>query len=391
MTCLIDVDEEEIGLLKACLNCKSCISFCAVESEGGLRPLPSIIAEGLLIEANRHSTADVARKMRVLEDTYRCGLCGRCSSCSYHLDIVASSYRLRRILAEKGLMPEPLLKLRNSIRESRNSFGADAQARSMWIDYVGLTKIRINKAADTLYFVGCTPSYRSQGQDIAYAASLVLNRVGEDWAVLGADEWCCGAPLLAIGAWEEAEEHAKHNVEFIESLGVKQVVSSCPSCVNTLKNYYPSLIRRQPTFKVYHLVEVLAERVGQGGLSDVKKSDVKIIYHDPCQLSRALKVFKEPRQILRKIANKVLEFPEQGVETRCCGAGVGDIIEVVDAAARLEAAGLRLLQAGLVGADVVVSACPDCKIALSDAARKVKSGIEVLDILELLAIQAELT
>jgi Fe-S oxidoreductase len=134
MTSLIDVDEEEIGLLKACLNCKSCIGFCAVESESGLRPLPSIIAEGLLIEANRHSTAGVARKMRLLEDTYKCGLCGRCStSCSYHLDIVASSYRLRRILAEKGLMPEPLLKLRNLIRESRNSFGADAQARSMWL------------------------------------------------------------------------------------------------------------------------------------------------------------------------------------------------------------------------------------------------------------------
>ena len=388
---MIGVDNEEIGLLKVCLSCKSCISFCAVESEGGLRPLPSIIAEGLLIEVNRHSTAELARKMKLLENTYRCGLCGRCLSCSYHLDIVASSYRLRRILAEKGLMPEPLLKLRSSISESRNSFGADASARSMWIDYVGLTKIRVNKAADTLYFVGCTPSYRSQGQDIAYAASLVLNSMGEDWAILGADEWCCGAPLLAIGALEEAEEHAKHNVEFIESLGVKRVVSSCPSCVNMLKNYYHTLIRRQPPFKVQHLVEVIGERIGQGVLNGVKKNDAKIIYHDPCQLSRALKVFKEPRQILSKIVNKVLEFPERGVETKCCGAGVSGLIEVVDPAARLEAAGRRLLQAGLLGADIIVSACPDCKIALSDAARRVKSGIEVLDIAELLVIQAGLS
>jgi len=388
---LEELGKEEVERLKSCVSCRSCISICAVDSGGGLRPLPSIIAEGLLMEANRHNVVDAASKMDLLEDTYRCGLCGRCSSsCSYNLDTVASSYKLRRILADKGLMPEPLLKLRNSIRESRNSFGADAQARSMWIDYVGLTKIRINKAADTLYFVGCTPSYRSQGQDIAYAASLVLNRLGEDWAVLGADEWCCGAPLLAIGAWEEAEEHAKHNVEFIESLGVKQVVSSCPSCVNMLKNYYPILIKHQPTFKVQHVVEVIAERVKEGVLKDVKKSELKIIYHDPCQLSRALKVFKEPRQILGKIADKVLEFPEHGVETKCCGAGVGDLLEIIDPAARLEKAGQRLLQAGLVGADVIVSACPDCKIALSDAARRVKSSIEVLDISELLAIQAEL-
>jgi len=388
---LEDLGEEEVDRLKTCLSCRSCISICAVESEDGLRPLPGIIAEGLLMEANRHNITDAARKMRLLEHIYRCGLCGRCSSCGYNLDIVATSYRLRKILAEKGLMPEPLRKLRSAINENRNSFGADSSARSMWIDYVGLTKIRVNKAADTLYFVGCTPSYRSQGQDIAYATSLVLNRLGEDWAILGADEWCCGAPLLAVGAWEEAEEHAKHNVEFIESLGAKRVVSSCPSCVNMLKNYYPTLLKRQPTFKVYHVVEVIAERAKEGVLKDVKKSELKIIYHDPCQLSRTLKVFKEPRQILTRIAKKVLEFPESGVQTRCCGAGVGDLLEIIDPSARLEAAGRRLLQAGLVGAEVIVSACPDCKIALSDAARRVKSGIEVLDILELLAIQAELS
>ncbi len=388
---MIGINEEEINRLKACLSCESCINICAVEVEGELRPLPSIIAEGLLLQADRHNTSEGVQRAKLLENTYKCGLCGRCLSCVHHLDIVASSYRLRRILAEKGLMPEPLFKLRTSINEYRNSFGADASARTMWIDYVGLTNIRVNKAADTLYFVGCTPSYRSQGQDIAYATSLVLNSVGEDWAILGADEWCCGAPLLAIGAWEEAEEHAKHNVEFIESLGVKQVVSSCPSCVNTLKNYYPALIKRQLTFKVRHVIEIIAERLREGLLNNVKKSNLKIIYHDPCQLSRILKVFKEPRQILSKIANKVLEFPEKGVDTRCCGAGVGDLLEIIDPATRLEAAGMRLFQAGLAGADVIVSACPDCKIALSDAARRVKSGIEVLDVVELLAIQAELS
>ena len=160
---MVDVSEEETDRLKACVSCKSCIKFCAIESENGLRPLPSIIAEGLLIEANRHSIVGDVHRTKLLMDTYRCGLCGRCLSCGYNLDIVASSYKLRRILAEKGLIPESLLKLRSSINGSRNSFGADASARVMWVDYVGLTKIRVNKAADTLYFVGCTPSYRSQG------------------------------------------------------------------------------------------------------------------------------------------------------------------------------------------------------------------------------------
>ena len=385
----ISVDESD--LLKTCTKCKNCATFCAVEDEDEIRPLPSIIAEGLLTEADHSKTLASTRKAKILEDSFRCGLCGRCLRCNYKLDIVASSYKLRRLLAVKELIPETLLKLRHHIKETRNSFGADTSARGMWIDYVGLTKIRLNKAADTLYFVGCTPSYRSQGQDIAYAASLALNTIGEDWTILGADEWCCGAPLLAIGAWEELEEHAKHNVEFIESLGVKQVVSSCPSCVNILKQHYPKIIRRQTTFKVHHIVEVIAKSLEKGALSSLKKSELKIAYHDPCQLARTLGVIKEPRQILSRIANTVLEFPEKGVDTRCCGAGVGDIIEVVDPSARLEAAGRRLLQAGLVGADVILTACPDCKIALSDAARRVKSSIEVLDIVELLCMEASLT
>jgi Fe-S oxidoreductase len=390
MSRLEAISEDEVNLLETCANCRYCATFCAVEKEDELRPLPSIIAEGLLIEANHRKTLHPAHKAKLLEDTYRCGLCGRCISCGYKLDIVASSYRLRRLLAEKELLPEPLLKLRHQIKESRNSFGADTSARGMWVDYVGLTKIRLDKAADTLYFVGCTSSYRSQGQDIAYAASLALNTIGEDWTILGADEWCCGAPLLAIGAWKEAEEHAKHNVEFIESLGVKQVVSSCPSCVNVLKQYYPRIIKRQTAFEVHHIVEVIARSLGKGALSSLKKSDLKIVYHDPCQLARTLGVLREPRQLLSRMANTILEFPESGGETRCCGAGVGDIIEVVDPAARLQAAGRRLLQAGLVGADIIISACPDCKIALSEAARRVKSGIEVLDIVELLCMQGSL-
>lgn len=384
------VTSDCINLLKLCAGCGYCASFCSVDTGSNLRPIPSLIAEGLLKVIG--SSADLLEDtdVRLLEETYRCGLCGRCSSCRYNLDVVQASYTLRRLLAERSLIPKPLVNLQRMIRESRNAFGADISARSMWVDYVGLTKIRINRAADTLYFVGCTSSYRAQGQDVAYAASLTLNSLGEDWTILGADEWCCGAPILAVGDWMEARELAKHNTEFIESLGVKTVVSSCPSCVNTLRNEYPKLIGRQPHFKVQHIVELVDRRLDEGAFKGVKRSSMVVAYHDPCQLVRRLKVHDEPRRILAKIADRVVEFREAGADARCCGAGVGDIIEVVDPSVRLEAAGRRLFEAGVVGADVVVSACPDCKIALSEAARRVKSSIEVVDILEMLALQAEL-
>ncbi len=363
------------------------MSFCSIAGEGSsVRALPSIIAESILAE-NPIGFGDKAS----LLTTYRCGLCGRCSSCRYGLDVVEWSYRLRRRLLEKRLIPEPLYKMLQTIRGTKNSFGADLNARAMWIEYVGLKNIRLNKAADVVYFVGCTPSYRAQGQDVAYATALILNNINEDWSMLAADEWCCGAPLLAMGDWDSAEEHARHNVDFIESLGAKLVVSNCPSCVNMIKHHYPRLIGRRLYFDVQHVVELIDRRVSNGVLSGLEKTSMRVAYHDPCQLVRALGVYKEPRRILELMASKIIELPENGAETRCCGAGVADIIEVVDPAARLESAGRRLFQAGLVGADILVSACPDCKIALSDAARRVKSGIEVLEVVEMIAIQAKFT
>ncbi|MEM4165479.1 MAG: (Fe-S)-binding protein, partial [Nitrososphaerales archaeon] len=218
---------EETNALKICAACKNCLSFCAVDKGGELRPLPSLIAEGLLTINCSSNLSETDIEM--LKETYKCSLCGRCLECIHKLDVVELSYRLRRLLASKGLIPKTLVDLQHTVRGKKNAYGADTSARSMWVDFVGLAKIQLNKSAETLYYVGCTPSYRAQGQDITYAASLILNTLNEDWTILGADEWCCGLLLLAIGERAGTKELATHNVEFIESLGVKMIVSSCPS------------------------------------------------------------------------------------------------------------------------------------------------------------------
>jgi len=110
-----------------------------------------------------------------------------------------------------------------------------------------------------------------------------------------------------------------------------------------------------------------------------------VIYHDPCELSRLGGVIEAPREALAKLAGSVLEFDERGIDVRCCGGG--GLLQAVDNDMRLSIVKKRLDEAKEKGADILVSACPACKLAFMDGVREHKTGIEVLDLLELAARQ----
>jgi Fe-S oxidoreductase len=56
---------------------------------------------------------------------------------------------------------------------------------------------------------------------------------------------CCGRPLISAGMLDQAVEHARHNVERLEDWARegKPIVACEPSCILTIKDDYPSLLR----------------------------------------------------------------------------------------------------------------------------------------------------
>lgn len=83
----------------------------------------------------------------------------------------------------------------------------------------------------------------------------------------------------------------------------------------------------------------------------------------------------------------MIEMEESGRYALCCGGG-GDVAmcnqELVEAVARR-----RLQQAEATGAQVLVSACQQCKRTLMTAARQEKVRMRVLDLVELVAAAME--
>ena len=319
------------------------------------------------------------------DSAFNCTLCGRCmETCPFGLQTHELWTRVRELVYELGGTPPNVRMLDEMLEESRNPYGLDVDMRLDWADYTGLKDIPVKDRAEVAYFVGCTTAFKGANHKVAYSIAEILNQLGEDWTLLGEDEWCCGSPLLLAGDEEGARRFAKHNVEVLEARGVKTVITGCAGCFRVFKWEYPKLLGRRPSFKVVHAVEHLRDKLVSGELKPEPLLK-RVTYHDPCELSRLGGVIDAPREVLRHLAPSYLELPEHGMDVLCCGGG--GLLQASNNDLRLAIVKRRLDQAVSLGAEVLTSACPACKLAFIDGVRAAESGVEVLDIMELAARQ----
>nr|MDO8100040.1 (Fe-S)-binding protein [Candidatus Njordarchaeota archaeon] len=320
---------------------------------------------------------------RLLEIVYACTTCGNCSNqCAYEISKqvvqIIEAIREEAVKAGVGPMP-PHRKFGEHLSNEHNPYFEPHNERLRWIpkDVDTLDK------GDILYFVGCTSSYREK--EIAQRTAEILNELGVQFAV-ACDEWCCGSPLLRTGQFEVAKQHAKHNVELIQGMGVKTVITSCAGCYHTLKADYPARFKLYPRFRVLHATEYLEKTFGEKGIMETGIEEptekTKVTYHDPCHLGRRSKVYDAPRSMIKRLPGvELVEMKRSRVNSLCCGAGGG--VKSAFPEWSLEMAKNRVKEALETGAGTMVSACPFCKRNLGDAAREMASSLKVLDLVEL--------
>jgi heterodisulfide reductase subunit D len=284
----------------------------------------------------------------------------------------------------RGRYPEPFDTLRQMVTTQYNISGDDNQQRLIWSENLEEVPeaLRGKETAEIIYFVGCTPSFYPQTYGIPQAAVTVMDTAGLDFALLGSDEWCCGYPLIIAGMGDEVSELIRHNVEAVRARGAERLVAGCPSCYHTWIHEYPEVLGQPLGFEVLHLSQLLVELIASGRL-DLGEFPRVVTYHDPCDLGRNSGIYEAPRQVIRSIPGITLvEMEENRRYALCCGGG-GDVAmcnqELVEGVARR-----RLQQALDTGAQVLLSACQQCKRTLMTAARQEKARIQVLDIVELI-------
>jgi len=329
-------------------------------------------------------------------------------------------------MGNKSLLPPGLAYLADNITSKHNLLGAKKGEGSKWAKGLNLPH-----EADTIFFAGCGYQYSSDLEslmslsrrmdksgvsemamgmvgvqkklgidapgifrrvasrgaeddaDVLRDAVNVLKKLGFTFGYLAEDEPCCGGLLHYIGLEHEFKKHAQETYGQLKSKKIKQIIGIIPSCTYSLRNLLDKAIGGSD-LQVKHFSQVVAEKVPSLSLRFPKQ--VKVTYHDPCQLVRYLGIVDEPRKILKAIQGVEFVEPEwtKGEWATCCGGGGG--FEAVFPEMSEILAVNRAKELADTGAEVIVTQCPGCIMQLRTGLKELKlDKVEVLDLAQVVA------
>ena len=375
--------------MEACTNCRFCADVCPAVSaskEGNLSALYRMKGLKRILK----SRGGLFRKLlgvRELseeewkaysETVFRCTLCGNCQEdCPVGIHLKELWLSLRQDLVHSEAYPEKIDKIRENLEESHNVFAEDNSERADWVEDMRDAPDHgyLKEKAEVVYFTGCVASYFPLAQKIPVALSEVFDASGVDFTLLGAEEWCCGFPLLGAGLKKMLGGFIEHNVEAVRAKGAKRAVFACPSCYQMWREHYPH------EFHISHASEFLIELVKENRVP-LKDLPLKVTYHDPCDLGRGAHVYEAPREVIRSIPGvNLIELPRNRRDCQCCGGGGN--LEMMDAKLSSEIAKRKIEEVLGTGAQAVVTSCQQCVRTMTTYVKRNKVPIEVMDITEL--------
>jgi len=332
------------------------------------------------------------KDLALVDILFACPTCGSCQQqCTleepevgYHHRIMSLIEALRADAVNAGSgLPGKQKAFGVHIGKEHNPYMETHKDRLNWL----APNVKLLENAETVYFVGCTSSYREK--ELAKATVDVFQKVGLDFTIMK-DEWCCSSPLLRTGQWEtswvSAKNVAQHNVNEAAKVGAKQIVTTCAGCYRAWKKdyleEYRDVLDSTHNFEIIHTTQLLERLLKDGTLKPKKEIKMRVTYHDPCHLGRHMDVYDAPRTLLQAIPGiELVEMPRNRENAWCCGSGGGVKSGYPEWA--LEIAGERIKEAEALGVEAIVSACPFCERNLTDAINKYGSKLKVCDVVEL--------
>lgn len=239
--------------------------------------------------------------------------------------------------------------------------------------------------AEYLFWVGCAGAFDDRYKKVVRAFAKILSFLKVSYAVLGKEETCTGDPARRAGNEMLYQMQAMQVISLLKSYEVKKIITICPHCYNIFKNEYPDL---GGNFEVCNYLQFLEEFINNGNLKldDSALKSVKITYHDPCYLGRANDIYDEPRVILNKLSDNLVEMRRNRSFSLCCGAGGAQMFKEAEKGNK-EIFIERTEDALKTGASIIATACPFCMTMLTDGIKYKNKEDEIknFDIAELIA------
>jgi Fe-S oxidoreductase len=315
--------------LNSCSRCGICIDSCQLNFAVNINNVQSV-----------YFIRDTRYKKLTDEVANNCLMCGRCvETCPVGLELTV---------------------IRQQLRNKREISGKH------YFDY---SKAEESKSkTDVVYFAGCmthlTPS-------IIIAMKKIFNEARENFWFMDEEKGlCCGRPMRQQGFVQQSKDLISKNMRLIASSGAKLLVTSCPICYKSFTKEYVLDI------PVMHHTEYIEMLINEKKIK-LNKTDIDIVYHDPCELGRGCGIYEPPRQILSKVGNLTpAEFDKE--DSLCCGGSLSNTVIELDNQTKIRDHGLEVLTK--LNPDVLATACPLCKKSFIHG-----NKTKVMDIAEIVA------
>ncbi len=365
---LIDQTQGAVGL---CYQCGVCTASCPWGRVNGR----AMNVRRLLREAQLTGQAGA-------DVLWLCTLCRQCEMlCPRGVEIVNVILELRSRAFSERRVPAALEEALWSLLENSNPLGYPPSRRGGWCEALSIPPVE--EAGGILLYAGSAACYDPRMRRAVQSLARLMTSAGVEFGTLGEDERDSGDLVRYVGEKGFLRQVIRENIAIFEKRGVETIIVFSPHDYEMFKFVYAEHGAR---YEVHHYTEYLARLMAEERLHTEKSNkEIRVLYHDPCYLSRYGALTREPREILHSLPGVVVEeFEDNRTHTLCCGGGGGRMLLETEAGERFS--DLRVNNATERGVDAIVTACPFCVQNFEDSLKTQKlQGLQIFDLAEFTA------
>jgi len=389
MEALAESDEVTLGLetmaevpwkmrmdFLTCVECKRCTEQCpAWNCDQELNPRGFILDGRAALSQGDGGLAVIGN---VISETAlgQCTSCGACENiCPVgieHLQVLLGAKRAQALAIGKGMVASEYLE---TIERYGNPFSAGKEVRANLIKELDIPIYEQGKT-EHLLWLGCVWAYNVDTRTSVEAMIKVLKQARVSFGVLE-NEACCGHHSRRQGEEMQFQTLANENLSLLEEQQVESLIAPCPHCLHTFRREYPALKENFAVATTHHS-EFLVNLIASGSirLKPANGNSKQLTYHDPCYLGRYEQVYEAPRRLIAQAGFELKELPRHGTRSFCCGGGSAGFAREQEVKKRVDQE--RKREVADSGANVLITACPECKMMLNAAVEETKDLAELV-------------
>jgi CheY-like chemotaxis protein len=172
----------------------------------------------------------------------------------------------------------------------------------------------------------------------------------------------------------------------IELRGKRLVISECGHGFRSTRCEGPNWAKFDVPFEMESSIFTMLRYIKEGRIKvDKSRNSRPVTYHDSCNMARSCGICEEPRELLQLVCSDFREMHPNRAENYCCTGGGGAMSMSEYTPQRLKSGVIKANQLKETGAEIVVTSCHNCVDGLTDVIRHYKLGIEVTQLVNLVA------